>query len=347
MGDLRISKEMSDQVLLVGLKKAVSRSLVADAEVIRFIAEVDARRLYREQACSSMFTYCVEELGMSEGAAYRRIRVARLYRDLPEVLDALELGRVHLVGLHLLAAHLNDNNVDELLARAEGKSKRQIEALVCELAPKPDVPASIRKVRARTATRTSSRSERGEAGPLLQAGQRSAASELFPETVEGAKSAEVRPLAPARYRVQFTAGEALKSNLDRARELAGHGATVEELIEDAVALLVEELEKNKLGAGRKAGKVANPRGRYIARSVRRQVFERDGGRCTFVDERGRRCSERKGLHFDHVVPHARGGTSTADNLRLRCGPHNQLHADECFGPLFMADKRSGPRAKPR
>ena len=104
-------------------------------------------------------------------------------------------------------------------------------------------------------------------------------------------------------------------------------------------LLVAELEKKKLGvAGRKAGKVANPRGRYIAKAVARAVHDRDGGQCTFRDESGR-CSERTGLHFDHVVPHALGGESTADNLRLRCGPHNQLHAERCFGPLFVAGKR--------
>jgi hypothetical protein len=64
-----------------------------------------------------------------------------------------------------------------------------------------------------------------------------------------------------------------------------------------------------------------------------------------VDDKGRRCSERKGLHFDHVVPHARGGASTADNLRLRCGPHNQLAAEQAFGPLFM-QSRAGRRKLP-
>jgi hypothetical protein len=152
----------------------------------------------------------------------------------------------------------------------------------------------------------------------------------------------VKPLAPARYHVSFTASEGLKNNLERAKELAGHGATVEGLIEDAIELLVTELEKSKLGvAGRKPGRVANPRGRYIAKAIRREVFERDDGQCTFADEQGRRCSERKGLHFDHVVPHARGGASTAENLRLRCGPHNQLAAEQCFGPLFVEARRRG------
>ncbi|MBT8493810.1 MAG: HNH endonuclease [Deltaproteobacteria bacterium] len=287
------------------MKTALGRSRRADAEVIRFLAEVDERKLYREQACSSMFGYCVERLGMSEGGAYQRIRVARLSRELPVVLEHLAAGRVHLAGLNLLAGHLNGDNVEELMGRAAGKSKRAIEELVRELAPLPDVKASVRKVRA---PKLSARSANAPANSSEQ---------LFPGRVQPAKPAKVQPLAPARFHVQFTASQALKNNLERAQELAGH----------------------------KPGRVANPRSRYIARAIKREVFERDQGQCTFVDDKGRRCSERKGLHFDHVVPHARGGASTADNLRLRCGPHNQLAAEQAFGPLFM-QSRAGRRKLP-
>ncbi len=124
-----------------------------------------------------------------------------------------------------------------------------------------------------------------------------------------------------------------------------------------MALLVEKLEKKRLGAkGRDRGKARGGRApeasaagsqgkphrsRYIAKAVRREVFERDGGQCTHRDASGRRCKERHGLEFDHVVAHALGGENAAGNLRLRCGPHNQLHAEECYGPHFMA-KKQGP-----
>jgi hypothetical protein len=256
--------------------------------------------------------------------------VARLSRELPAALSYLAQGRVHLAGLYMLAPHLTAENLDDVLVRASGLGKREIEKLVAELAPKPDVKTTVRKV----PVRRQAQAEIAIAPSV----------ELPPGAV--AKPAKVQPLAPARYHVSFTASEALKDNLERAQELAGHGATVEALIEGAMALLVAELEKNKLGvAGRKAGKVANPRGRYIAKAVKREVFERDGGRCSFVDERGRRCSERKGLELDHVVPFARGGSSTAENLRLRCRAHNQLHAEISFGPLFVAGKRAGPAVR--
>lgn len=66
-------------------------------------------------------------------------------------------------------------------------------------------------------------------------------------------------------------------------------------------------------------------------AVKRAVFERDGGQCTYVDPTGRRCAQRHLLEFDHIEAHAVGGEETVDNLRLRCKSHNQLAAENLFG----------------
>jgi hypothetical protein len=55
-------------------------------------------------------------------------------------------GRLHLSAIALLAPHLTAQNRDALLARATHKTKRQIEELVAEIAPRPDAPAVIRKL---------------------------------------------------------------------------------------------------------------------------------------------------------------------------------------------------------
>jgi hypothetical protein len=69
------------------------------------------------------------------------------------------------------------------------------------------------------------------------------------------------------------------------------------------------------------------------------VSKRDGGRCTFVSETGHRCEARADLEWDHVRPVARGGTSTVENIRLRCRAHNQYAAERVYGVEFMAAKR--------
>ena len=65
------------------------------------------------------------------------------------------------------------------------------------------------------------------------------------------------------------------------------------------------------------------RRRAIPAAVRRQVWERDRGCCSYVDEgSGRRCGARHLLEIDHVVPYALGGSSEPGNLRLLCAAHH-------------------------
>ena len=67
------------------------------------------------------------------------------------------------------------------------------------------------------------------------------------------------------------------------------------------------------------------RSRYIPAPVRREVWRRDGGCCSYVDPRsGRRCGSRFLLEFDHVVPFALGGSAEPGNLRLHCSAHHRF-----------------------
>jgi hypothetical protein len=75
-----------------------------------------------------MHAYCVGALGLSEDSAWKRIRVARLARAFPEVLDMIADGRVHLSAVVLLSPHLTRKNAAALFAAATQKTKRQIEA---------------------------------------------------------------------------------------------------------------------------------------------------------------------------------------------------------------------------
>ena len=64
--------------------------------------------------------------------------------------------------------------------------------------------------------------------------------------------------------------------------------------------------------------------RAIPAAVRRQVWERDLGCCSYVDRgSGRRCGSRHLLEIDHVVPYALGGSAEPDNLRLLCAAHHR------------------------
>jgi hypothetical protein len=122
---------------LVGVSNQLLASLLAR------LAEVEARGLHRTRARSSLYTYCVYELRLSEGAAFRRVSAARLVRRLPALFNAIASGELHLTAVLMLGPHLTPENMVEVLARAKHRTKREIAQLVREFDPVPDVPARI------------------------------------------------------------------------------------------------------------------------------------------------------------------------------------------------------------
>lgn len=67
---------------------------------------------------------------------------------------------------------------------------------------------------------------------------------------------------------------------------------------------------------------ANPvRRRMIPTAVKLEVWKRDGGRCAV-------CQATDELHFDHILPYSKGGTSlSADNVQILCARHNLEKSD--------------------
>ncbi len=278
-------------------------------------------------------------------------------RRFPAILELLADGSLNLSTARLLAPHLGPDNFETLVAQARARSKRDVEALVARLAPRPDVAASVRRLPARPLTAPVLAPSSPVAAPTGLAAEPEGGSNLpspalpdsrGPSPSEIAAAAPQRPmhrpaitlLAPERYRVQFTIGAATHEKLRRAQELLRReipdgdpGA----LFDRALTLLLEDVARKKLAA------TANPRrsqrtgarsrhDRYIPAPVKRAVWLRDGGRCAFVAARGRRCTERAFLEFHHRDPHALGGEATVANISVRCRAHNAYEAELIFGP---------------
>jgi hypothetical protein len=157
-------------------------------------------------------------------------------------------------------------------------------------------------------------------------------------------------LSPARYKVQFTASAELRDKLERLQALMRPSVPdgdLAKIIEEAVTEKLERLESQRFGKTKAPGKGlagarTTPSSRHIPAPIRRAVYERDGGRCTYVDRQGRRCTARKRLEFHHDDPFGRGGVHSLKNIRLACKSHN-LHLAECeYGTDKMARyRRSG------
>jgi 5-methylcytosine-specific restriction endonuclease McrA len=351
----------TDQDLIARLGRLVRADRTLSARLLVHLGEVDARGLFREYAYASMFAYCVEELHMSEAEAYLRIQAARLGRQFPLIVQLFANGSLHLTAIKLLGPHLTPDNHVQLLERASGKNKREIELLVATLAPRPDVPSRMRKLPSPArVTRVPA-----PVAPTVHACQAALPSEapiaaraphaiqVPPFALEAPRpAASFTPLRPSRYKLELTAGQALHDKLEQLRNLLRHqvpDGDLATIVELAVDVLVDKTLNKRFAQKpsprpRKPGSVRlgvrrrTLRSRYIPRAVVREVHRRDAGQCTFVSSDGKRCCERGFLELHHRVPYARGGAPTAENLGLVCRAHNALFAERDFGAGFMRSK---------
>jgi 5-methylcytosine-specific restriction endonuclease McrA len=316
-------------------------------------------------------------------------------------------GELHLTGLLMLGPHLTEANLTEVLARSKHRTKRELARLVRVLDPLPPVPARIEPLgpalaRAIPADPTwesfvqsfcpvrelapgerprdwvASENDTGSVDRGAMLTTTGVAAPASPARVDSTElnpfSAEPlvpEPLAPERYKVQFTATEEYVRLVEEAKALLSHTApraTLDEIHLRALRAFVARLRKQKYATTEAPSRqtqsdvaIASPslqseaetteletgpseedlraryppwrrqRGRHIPAAVRRAVFHRDGNQCTYVDSKGRRCAETHRLEFHHLQPFAQGGAHSAANLALRCAAHNALAAEDDFG----------------
>jgi hypothetical protein len=138
---------LSDQDLLARLEVLAGKEREAPAELVAHLAALDGRpALYAARGYGSLFSYCTQALRLSEDAACSRIEAARACRRFPLILELLASGSLTLTSVHLLARHLTVENHESVLAKARNRRRHEIEALVAELAPRPDLPSAVRKL---------------------------------------------------------------------------------------------------------------------------------------------------------------------------------------------------------
>jgi len=308
---------LSDGELVARLETLVKEERRLTAALLLHLAEVEARDIHLRAACSSLYVYCTRVLGMSEDEAFKRIRAARALRKYPVVAAAVADGRLHLSAVVLLAPHLDEQNVEELVAEASGKSKAEIEILLARRVPRADVSPRLERVAAQVVLVPDPTSGDG----------------VVLEPVPPVPP-RVAPLSAERFALQLTISEATRSKLLRAQALLRHqvpSGDLSEVLDHVLDAFVDRVE------GKRFGQVKSPRAakpsrskRRVPNEVRRQAVARDGLRCSFVSEDGRRCEESGFLELDHVVPVALGGEAS-DGIRILCRAHNQYEAERMLG----------------
>ena len=142
------ARSLSNQDLLDSLAVLAGNERHASVELVAHIAALQERpALYEGLGFGSVFDYCTAVLRLSEDATCTRTAVAGACRRFPVILELLATGATNLTNMRRLAGKLTPENHEAILARAVHKTREEIEILVRELDPLPDLRSSVRKAR--------------------------------------------------------------------------------------------------------------------------------------------------------------------------------------------------------
>lgn len=310
------------------LVRLVERERDALKIFLEHLMEFHRRRGAEVKAYSGLFAYCTERLNLSEGESFRRVHAARKALEVPLLLDYLDAGKVNLSTLNVLIPHMTPINAPNLLERAAGKSKRDVELIVAGLTTKEPPRDVIRILPAPQA------SPSAKAEPLLDLAPEQSQAQPRQDAPAPRPASWAQPTPEAVVRIGFTASPSLLGKIERATGLLRHkhpDGRLEHMLDDALEALLDRIDRSRKENPAPAKPVL-PGRRRIPEWVKDLVHARDGGRCAFESVDGKRCEASEWLEYDHIRPFALGGASDdPDNVRLLCRAHNQLRAREDFG----------------
>jgi hypothetical protein len=321
-------RTLSSDELASRMQRLASAERATLLDFLLHLGEVDRRKLFAERGHSSLFVYLTDELRLAKACAYRRCVAARLLDRFPAIAPYLRDGRLCLTTLVELRDVLDDDNHADLLARAAGRTEDQVRELVAGLraqAAPPDLLSAIAPPRV----------------PAIEPPPPAAAPPPFPPP---APPPRLSPINEELRVLRMTVGREFIAELEQVRNALGHvvpDGHLEKIIRHCFRVTLDAVRKRRRGGDRRGTpRAVDPSSRTIPAEVRRAVWDRDGGACAFVAAGGKRCGSTRRLELHHLVPHARGGASTIDNLSLRCSTHNLYHAELDFGPAHLARARA-------
>ena len=322
---------LDSEALALRLHDLVGKERNVQVDFLLHLGEFDQRRAYLEAGFGSLWEYCLRALHLREGAAGRRVAAMRVLRRFPRLEAALRDGRLCLSTLALLGPVLTDENLDELLSRAAYRTRADVDSLVASVKPRPVPAEGVRKL---PEPRLAAVAAAPLAGPALprpaaavsaQAGEPAALlaavpSVSVPRPRRDDPAAEMQAVSEDRWSLRVTIDRGFKEDLETLGMLLSHKVPRGDLaavLHEAIRTAIEKHGKRKgaVAPARKRSPKPEAPGRdprAIPIEVRRAVWKRDGGCCTWTAPDGRRCGSRWQLELDHIVPPLLGGSSAVD-----------------------------------
>lgn len=311
--------KLKDTELLSRTKDLARREREITIEIVQHLREVERRKLYADLKYGSLFDYAVKELRYSASAAYRRIQMMRLVKEIPEAEAKVQSGALNLSSVCQAQNFFREVKRTEpqrvisvsekkaILEKLENKSAREAEKVLLEMSPRSALPKD-----------------------------------------------HVRQVTPEHVELRLVVDSKLEGKLKEIRALLGQrGAsmTLGDLMAEMAALSLERLEEKKFGRRRIQAERAETQAkvalhghrsanstsdvgsnfhasRYISNATKRTVWLAAGGRCG-------RCGSQHRLQYDHIQPYALGGSAGANNIQLLCRGCNLRRGVKTYGVQRM------------
>ena len=293
------------------------------------LATLDQRKYALQAGYSSLWALLTKRFGMSEHRARRRVIAARLMSRFPQIAGYLLRAELELSGLCELRDVLEEATADDVLERARGLTTDQVKQLVVTIKPKPVPPDIVPSFRFETPALIDL------APPVAAPGS------VMPLP----RPPRVTPLDSTWSLFQLSAPREFFTELEEVKNLLAHaapGARVHDVLVRALRALKAELMKKKIGAGRVIELPDQTKsGHYVPRPIARAVWHRDAGAFTATD--GTCCGSKEQIEFQHMIPVARGGKTSVDNLEIHCrlcrARHKLHYADLRIMPRWLENQR--------
>src|ERR1700674_4034793 len=293
---------------------------------VQFVVELAGfakRELYRELGYTSLFYYVVRQLGLSKSSAFRRSEAARLIARFPVIADRLAQGRLSIRALVELREVLTEENHAGVLTRAEGKSQEEAQLLAVEYRPKP-VPRDVVRVLPMPSAPPGASAPPGSPGPPAPIAPSAPPAQSALPAPLGARDSVpagtgvrplphevVKPLTPELRRLNVTVTADFIDELEQVRVALSHqcpDGSFEQVVREAFKLVLERDRRRKSLTERPRPQSETPgeNDRYVPAAVKRTVWKRDQGRCTWPMGDGQLCGATHRLEVDHHIEGALG-----------------------------------------
>jgi len=286
-------KHLKDQQLHMNLISAIKDEKLLLTRILHLLKEVDARKLFSDFQCASLFEYATKILNYSEAEAYTRINAMRLIREIPQVEIDMEIGTLSLTNIAQAQNFFRKEEKERKKTKKHNKKNIKLSR-----GEKVEILQKIKNCSTRKAKKI-----------LLT---------ISPTPYIHKES--VKSVSHSRTEIRFSIDDKTHKKLDKLKALLAHEdglMSLENLFEKLCDKVLEQIQNQSISKARHNNLT-------LTKNMKKLIKKRDGHRC-------KNCGSQFDLQIDHVIPKGFGGINHPNNLQTLCRQCNLRRAVKFYG----------------